>query len=310
MKSNSLQTFLNQYYLDEKLNHIIKNNDKYYSSFNIYKGDLNKKRRINAPKGDLKIFQKKFAKLILEQKRKNYFSHGYELSKSIKSNARNHVGKKLIIKLDLKDFFQKIDTIKVANCLKDNFLLSNNKSIYFSLLTTYNNSLPQGSPSSPIISNYCLYEMDYEINNFLFKGIVYTRYADDLTFSTNYNINYQSMIKSIRKIIYNHGMEINNNKIHILPRNKSQKVTGIVVNDKVNIDRKQIKLIRSILYNILQNGYKHEREKFYKEFNNSNLIGTLEGWVNYIGFIRGKKDKTYIKFKRQIYSIKENSNIL
>ena len=309
MRNNNLQTFLNQYYLDEKFNNIIKNIDEYYSNFDVFKGDLNKKRRINAPKGDLKIFQKKFAKIIVEQKRKNVFSHGYELNKSIKSNAGNHVGKKLIIKLDLKDFFQRIDTIKVANCLKENFSLSTNKSIYFSLLTTYNNSLPQGSPSSPVISNYCLYEMDYEINNYLFDGIIYTRYADDLTFSTNYNINYQSMINSIRKITYNHGMEINNNKIHILPNNRCQKVTGIVVNDKVNIDRKKIKLIRSILHNILKNGYEQEKKKFYKKYNDSNLIRSLEGWVNYIGFIRGKKDETYIKFKSQIYSIKENLNI-
>ena len=214
------------------------------------------------------------------------------------------MNKYLVINLDLKDFFTKITTTEVANLLISIYKISKEDAIFLALLTTYKNKLPQGASSSPILSNFYLYKMDFEIKNFLYDGIYYSRYADDLTFSSNKkNINISAFVKNIDSIVQNHKMNLNFDKINVHHKNKSQKVTGLVVNEKINLERNFLKRIRAILHNINKNGLDEEKNKFEKQYHQKELLPTLKGWINYVGFIRGYNDTLYLDFENQYRKI-------
>jgi len=215
----------------------------------------------------------------------------------------------LVINLDLKKFFSKITTTEIANLLISIFKIDKDDAIFLALLTTYKNRLPQGATSSPLISNFYLYKMDFEIKNFLYDGIYYSRYADDLTFSTNKkNININAFVRNINSIIQNHNMTLNYDKINVYHKNKSQRVTGLIVNEKINLERKFLKKIRAILHNISKNGLEIEKNKFEREYCQKELLITLEGWINYVGFIRGYDDTLYLDFRTRYNKIYEDNN--
>jgi len=236
----------------KKLTYIlyIKKAENYYTSFEIPKKNGGK-RIINAPTGDLKDLQRKLArelwkhqKYIWEQKKiKPNLAHGFEKGKSIISNARIHRNKKYILNLDLENFFDSFHFGRVKGFFAANndFKVSEEVATIIAQLSCYNGSLPQGAPSSPIITNLICQILDYQILKISKKyKLDYTRYADDITFSTN-NKNFLSIqddfIAEVDSKIKSTGFSVNDKKTRLLFGSSQQKVTGLVVNKKLNVDR-------------------------------------------------------------------------
>lgn len=196
----------------------------YYRQFKIPKR-TGGSRTIHAPYPSLCECQRWILDEILYKTKISRAAHGFVKGKSILTNSKEHTGKDHIIKIDLKDFFPSIHINRVFGLFSS--LGYNDKvSFYLARLCTYENGLLQGSPASPFISNIIAYSMDRRLIGYLKrKGAKYTRYADDITISSN-------SIKSINlsviyKIIEEEGFQINHKKTIMSGPGQRKIITGI-----------------------------------------------------------------------------------
>lgn len=155
---------------------------------------------------------------------------GDEEERNIVSNAGCHIGKKWLLNIDFKDFFHTVLAEQVHTIWSTYFKRFNKHlALMLTQLTCYNHRLPMGSPTSPVLSNYACLQMDAEMENFCKgAGIVYTRFADDCSFSSNTAID-AATIKMIRNVITANHFLINENKVKLYRPNEEKMVTGIVV---------------------------------------------------------------------------------
>lgn len=206
-------------------------------------------RIINAPHKTLKIIQKKLALILLNYyeafiKNNNLIhevSYGYEKGKEIYGNAYKHKNKRFVLNVDLENFFDQFHFGRVSGFFNKNqyFQLSNNISIILANLVCYHGTLPQGAPTSPIITNLMCRSFDRQILNLAKKyKLHYTRYVDDLTFSTNnkyFAEEYEIFFAKLQTLCNKYGFPINQNKIKFQNSLSRQIVTGLCVNKKVNV---------------------------------------------------------------------------
>ncbi len=168
-------------------------------------------RELNIPPLFTKNMQKKIKNVINEYYIPTSAVHGFITSedgdvKNIVSNASVHVRKKIVISLDIEKFFDSINFGRVRGLfLSKPFSLDKNIATRVAQLTTFNNQLPQGAPTSPLISNIICNKMDHQLIKLAkINGYTYTRYADDITFSTNkklYPLDIENLITQIQNII-------------------------------------------------------------------------------------------------------------
>ncbi|MFL1662957.1 retron Ec67 family RNA-directed DNA polymerase/endonuclease [Bacillus cereus] len=244
--------------------------DNLYTSFEIPKKNGGV-RHINAPLEDLKDIQRKLVlslwahqKHIWEESGKTLdVSHAFQKEKSIITNAQIHRNKRFVLNIDLENFFESFHFGRVRGFFeKDkNFLLPKKVATIIAQLTCYEGHLPQGAPSSPIITNLICNILDMKLLKLSKKyKLNYTRYADDLTFSTNnkHFLDQQSdFYEELSKIIERAGFKINEKKTRLQFRNSKQEVTGLVVNKKVNVDRNYYKITRSMAHSLYTKGNFH-----------------------------------------------------
>lgn len=300
----SIELFLNEIISSEITNYILKKKGSFYKSFYINKKN-GSKRLINEPLHQLHAIQKEIATFLLVKRYVTENSHGFELNKSIITNASNHVNKKIVLNIDLENFFPSITKNKIVNVLTSEFKLKENEADILAEMLTFKNILPQGAPSSPIISNYVCEKLDKELHKFCKSfNIVYSRYADDLTFSFEFNKIPKLIVKDIYSIIEKHEFKINTQKTRYFYKNRRQVVTGLVVNEKVNVKKEFQKRIRAILYNWKTKGFKNVTDTFLVKYgNDKELISTLSGWINFLGQVKGVDDECYLKFKNDFENL-------
>lgn len=262
-----------------------------YKTFEIPK-KCGKTRTINAPIEPLKFVQKrlsdqlwKYELYLREQKGvDSKISHAFENNKSIFTNANIHKCKKYIINLDLKDYFDSFHFGRVRGFFtnNNNYLLPIDVATIIAQLTCYNGCLPQGAPSSPIITNLISNIMDMMLLSIVKKYKVnYTRYADDLTFSTN-DIRiiekFDSFLEDVNKVVKKSGFNINEEKTRLQYNSSRQVVTGLVVNKKLNICHDYFKETKAMAFSLYTKG----------KFNIGSKEGTmaqLEGRFSFINQI-------------------------
>lgn len=246
----------------------IKKIDNCYNTLEIPKknGDT---RTICVPNKNLKKVQKKlYNKLSTyydEIKTQNNFtskiSHGFEKNRSIVTNAEVHKNKRYVVNLDLLVFFPSINFGRVRSYfIKNNYFeINDDIATILAQLTCYKGTLPQGASTSPLIANMICNIMDIRILKIAKKyRLDYTRYADDLTFSTNnkYFLNdYDKFLEDIKNIIHRSGFELNSKKTRLLFSNSRQEVTGLVVNKKISVPKKYYKNTRAMAHSLYKNGY-------------------------------------------------------
>lgn len=294
-ESKDLRTFISENFDYKLLSYIISNKNSFYKTFTVPKKNGGF-REINQPLNKLFDIQKEFSKyLIVKRGVYNEISHGFELNKSILTNAQKHINKKIVLNIDIEDFFLNISKEHVSEVLSEKFNLTKFESNYIADLLTFNNHLPQGSPSSPIISNYVCDELDERLRNYCKQyNITYSRYADDLTFSFHFDRLPIIQVTEIILIIEDLKFKINRKKFRWFYQNNRQTVTGLVVNSEVNVKREFYKNIRAILWNWENKGLEWSLEEFNKKYpKRNNFNKTVKGWIDYIGFIKGKKHKYY-----------------
>lgn len=238
-----------------------------YVQFRIPKKTPGEYRKIEAPRKDLKAIQLK----LLSEFEKLYTPlpcvHGFTEGKSIASNASCHTKKQAVLNVDLKDFFPSITQKRIQGLfLKEPFSFPMEVANTLSALVSEESGLPQGAPTSPILSNMICFVMDARFLSLAAqKKVTYTRYADDLTFSSTGKYVMRGLVSmganaetvldnSITSIVRANGFQINDNKIHLASNDKRQIVTGVIVNKKCNFSREDYRALRVALHNWIEYG--------------------------------------------------------
>ncbi len=226
--------------------------EKHYHTVYLPKSD-GSKRKLSVPDLILKPVQKSIADNILIQYPISKYAKAYKPGSSIQKNARPHVGKKKILKLDIEGFFDHILYSRVKDTVFYEEKYSESIRILLTMLCYYNDSLPQGAPTSPAITNIIMYDFDETVGAFCNeKNIAYTRYCDDMTFSGCFDE--REIISFVKGELRKLGLFLKNRKTAVVPATKRQCVTGIVVNEKMNITKDYRKKVRQEVYYIRKFG--------------------------------------------------------
>lgn len=184
---------------------------------------------------------------------------GFVPGKSIVDNAKPHISKDYILKLDIEDFFPSINGYDVF-LLFNNLGYTNKLSSVMSRICVFKDKLPQGGPSSPYIANLVCRNLDDRINSICkTHSLNYSRYADDITISGNKKVCELKM--DFISIIEEEHFSINWKKVRILKNGYRKRVTGIVVNEKLSVPKEIIRDMRKVIYFINKFGLNSHMEK-------------------------------------------------
>ena len=272
--------------------------EKYYLSYPIAKNNRKTTRWIDAPQGELKELQETFLHRYLYRFSAHPNCVGFVKGKSVRTGAERHIGTEQLLNMDLKNFFSTIKTNKVIRLLtflssRHNSIsgthityLNSNDKMLLNRLLTFKGRLPQGAPTSPAVANLCAYPMDVQLTNLAqANSCVYTRYADDLTFSTKKTkdkFNIIGMIPQIREIIEKNNFSVNYKKTRVQKQNNRMTVTGVVVNKKLSTAKWYWRNFRAKLHNLEKSGAPITKEEYQE------IRGTAE-WIKSLHPIRGEK---------------------
>lgn len=270
----------------DKLQEIIDRKNSFYRTFHIPKSN-GSARRISAPEGDLKVVQRSILRTILERVPLHPSSNGFKKGKSILSNAENHVGQEIVIKMDIKDFFPSI-TLERIKGVYLNLGYPEGVASVLAELSTHKGRLPMGAPTSPYLSNIIASRLDRRFTNLGKKrDFTYSRYADDLAFSSQ-NEQFSQNISFFRKIIRDEGFEVNEKKVVIARKGGRQKITGVVVNRKMNVVKAEYKKLRAVVYNCV-NGEVTQEIKKWGASRTDEFKNILSGHINFVKMVNDDK---------------------
>ena len=218
-----------------------------YREFEI-KSKNGKIRTIQAPDEELKKIQRLINFRLLAGLKTHQCCCGFEQEKSIVHNALPHLGKRVVIKIDIKDYFASCKSSRVKQYFKK-IGWNNEVAEFLTGITTYKGALPQGAPTSPRLSNLINYRLDARLAGIANKyNASYTRYADDITFSLmeDHDEAIKELLRLSRMILIDFGYRPNKKKVKVLRAHQQQKITGLVTNQKLQLPRKTRKWLRAV----------------------------------------------------------------
>ena len=294
---------------------------KRYTTFFIAKKN-GTQRQIEAPNTNIKILQQKLNQVLQAVYRAKPSVHGFVTGKSVKSNAQQHVGKHWVFNIDLKDFFPSINFGRVRGMFMGKpYNLPQNVSTVLAHLCCHEGRLPQGAPTSPVISNMICAQMDAQLQQLAKANLcTYTRYADDMTFSCTTRrlpdgiavLDELSQVHPggrLREIVEQNGFQINGRKVWLSRQHRRQVVTGVTVNAFPNLPPRYRNQIRAMLHAWKKHGLAAAQvhwEAHYSTKQRASWRGSspfeqvLTGKIEYLGMITGGDSPTYLKFLDQL----------
>nr|WP_294875085.1 reverse transcriptase domain-containing protein [uncultured Pedobacter sp.] len=272
----------------------------YYREFTIRKSN-GKPRTLVEPLPSLKEIQTWILENIIIEIPVSKFAKAYVKKRSLIENVKYHKGREAVLTLDIKDFFDSITFEKVENIFAS-IGYSSNISNLLAKLTTFRETLPQGAPTSPYLSNLVLRNFDDCVASYCIeRNIRYTRYADDLSFSgDDSDLNIEDFIQSeLDKV----DLKLNPDKSKLRKKGQRQMITGLVVNEKIQIPKFQRNHIRNEVHFLkrfgLENHLRHTDNK------RGNYLLHLLGKINYALHIN-PTDKNMAGYKAIVLDIIQN----
>jgi hypothetical protein len=238
--------------------------------------------------------------------------HGFVKGRNIATNAFPHLGKKFVYQFDIKNYFESIKSEQVIKSLKQ-LQFSEEASDLISKITCHNGTLVQGFHTSPTVANIVFKELDQLLDD-LGENIDYTRYADDLFFSSNVELDIQEEVESI---LLRFGFTLNEQKYKLMKRGQNQYVTGLTVFDKSypRISKRKKKELRQEIYYIKRYGYKghvfHQLKVSKEEYKNDSAIeemvefemkrvyARINGWLMFINSVEPEFSQKYLDILRE-----------
>jgi RNA-directed DNA polymerase len=284
-------------------------------------------REIHAPDVGLKIVQQRLNQVLQSVYRPHDCVYGFVRERSVARNAQVHQGRRWVLNLDLKDFFPTIHFGRVqARLQKYPFNLPYPVATVVAQLCTWRRQLPQGAPTSPVVSNIVAGKLDADLLRLARKyRCTYTRYADDIVFSTD-SIDFPAELaetntdgtwtgSALKLAIEANGFEINTGKVRLSRFDQRQEVTGLTANAFPNVRRKYIRRIRAMLNAWEHLGYEEAERRHNARFDSKtrpphspvpSFRRIVKGHIDYLGMVRGIDDRLYRRFLEE-YAAREPS---
>lgn len=255
----------------------------FYRSFSVRKANGGD-RRIDAPLPTALLAQRWILSNILEKRECHPAAKAYVKGQSIRSNARFHRAQKYVLKVDVSNFFGSIKESHVYEIFRE-FGYTKPVSTGLAKICCLDGSLPQGAATSGYLSNILLSEFDDRMLKFCRgRKLRYTRYADDIAISGE-KVDRDKMIEKISSLFKPFSLRINHGKTKLISQSDRQKIAGVVVNDKLSVQKDYRRDIRQAHYFIMKYGiYGHAR--FVKEKDPKALLERIIGQISHARFIR------------------------
>lgn len=248
-------------------------------------------RLLEVPKREMKKLQRYVLDGILAHIPHHAASHGFQAGRSILSYVQPHIGRKVIVKFDLKDYFLTADRLRVRSL----FHLAGYPpriSKYLAHLCTHGFTdmklssywkyerahLPQGAPSSPAIADRLLFKLDVRLSGLAEKlNMNYTRYADDMAFSSSEKMRTSQtdhLKRLVNIIVEEEGWWLNTDKTRVMPNSQRQRLAGLIINTKTNVARSEYDILKAIIFRIKRNGLLTENR-----YNHPHFLEHLKGRI-------------------------------
>lgn len=282
-------------------------------------------RLIEIPKHRLRAIQRRILNEILNEIPAHHTAHGFAKGRSCLTFCRPHVNKRVVLRVDLRDFFPRIHQGRIIALFRAMGYPVETAKKLAGLCTNrvpgdvvaavphkpgdlrlswrerkkyQSPHLPQGAPTSPAIANLCAFRLDRRLKGAAVKaGAVYTRYADDMAFSggKDFEREVNRFYIFVYRIAIEEGFEINTRKTRIMRRGVRQKLAGIVLNRHPNIARREYDALRAMLYNCVRLGPSSQNRGNIVDFR-AHLLGR----ISYMRMINPKRARRLIKLFEQI----------
>ena len=264
-------------------------------------------RLIEAPKPTLKELQRRILAEILNRIPQHPAVHGFQRGRSIRTYVSPHVGKRVVLKMDLQDFFPSITGARIQTVFRTlgypesvadllGGVCTNAVSGYGSLYARPH--LPQGAPTSPALANICAYRIDCRLAGLARSaGAAYTRYADDLAFSGDEDFERcaERFSTHVAVILAEEGFAVNHRKTRIMRQGVRQRLAGLTANHRVNVIREDFDRLKATLTNCVRMGAGSQNRKGHALFREH-----LEGRVGFVESINPAKGKRLRRILEQI----------
>jgi RNA-directed DNA polymerase len=291
-------------------------------------------RQIHAPIGVVRTLQERLHVELKQLYRAHPHAHGFIDGRSVASNAANHAGKRWVLNIDLEDFFPTINFGRVRGLLlRPPFELGSPAAAVCAQIVTYRNGLPQGAPTSPVLSNFIAATLDRRLLRLAREHkLEYTRYADDITFSTDlpqfppsFAVREQleggglkvAAGEALEQAIRTSGFSINAKKVRIQGRGVHQSVTGLCVNARVNVERRRIRRIRAMLHAWQKFGLASAAAEHLRKYRGPGprsmhtnaeaaFRNIVYGHLSFVKMVRGPADAVYLKLCSKVLELDPN----
>ncbi len=259
-------------------------------------------RTLSVPDEILKKVQRAIAVKLLAYEPISPYAKAYKIASDVRKNARPHVGKPTLLKLDIEKFFDNIRYSTVKERVFPPEKYSESLRVLLSMLCYCGDSLPQGAPTSPAITNIIMYEFDEKIGEWCGEhGIAYTRYCDDMTFSGEFDA--AQVIALVSAELKGMGLRLNKRKTAVIPASKRQTVTGVVVNGKLNVSAEYKRKIRQEVFYCQRFGIEEHMKRSGILLTREQYVAKLLGKIRYVIHIC-PDDANFRKYQELIVSLK------
>ncbi len=290
----------------------------HYRRFRIPK-KVGGERLISAPMPRLKQAQHWVLQQVLERVSLHDAAHGFVGGRSIVSNATPHVGADVVINLDLQDFFptvvmprvkglfrslgysEPVATALALVCSEPDVTPVELDGVTYFVAASVRH-LPQGSPASPAVTNLLCRRLDARLAGLATTlGFAYTRYADDLSFSARgaaaASVSVGKLLRGVRDIVAYEGFIVHPKKTRVMRRGRQQEVTGVVVNDRLAVDRAALRRFRATLYQVEKDGPAGKRWG-----HGGDLLAALHGYACFVAQVDPAKAQPLLAQVRRIFA--------
>jgi RNA-directed DNA polymerase len=284
-------------------------------------------RTISAPLKTHRILQQKLAYILSLVAQRRTIAHGFVPARSISTNASPHLRSYWILNIDIKDFFPSINFGRIRGMLMSRpYQIGQRAATAIAQLCCYESALPQGAPTSPVLSNMICAKLDGELRRLAEQySCKCTRYVDDITFSTRLatfppeiaeiqegSTHIPRIGSSLARIIEANGFSINPDKTRLQSKLHRQEVTGIIVNRRLNLRRSFSSQVRAMLHAWERYGYDAAQSRFLEKYDTKHRPSgssarvyerVIQGKLAFMKQIRGGQNGRYIELHQRFLSL-------
>lgn len=252
---------------------------RYYRQASIPKAN-GEMRRLYIPDALLKSVQQRIAAVLLGREPLSIHAKAYRICGSTRLNAAPHVGRRCVLQLDIRHFFDSITYNQVKESVFPADRYAEPLRVLLTMLCVYPDGLPQGAPTSPVISNIVMRDFDCRVGAWCReRRIRYTRYCDDMTFSGSFAP--EGVIAFVRDELRRMGFFLNEKKIHFAQGGRKKQVTGIVVNEHMNVPAEYRRRLRQEIYYCRRYGVVSHLRHEQMEMDPETYLHSLLGRISY-----------------------------